>query len=564
MFNRPTATYPLGLEQDGKILRGALLEYHRDHPIIERLFDAPLETAEPVACVLAPIQELSPPLPRDRLRRALFVSGMSTEETLIRPLEVKLTKLRDIDAVLQFQAEPLIPYPIENALIDRWVMETASDHTTLSILSVRKDHLQNHLMFYESIKVEPEVVSCYPAALATFARYFAGITEPAFVIHLARKTISCLLVDNGKVLAAHAVPMGTESVLELAGTMPDDVVAAIDFSDPTQPEVQTLAANVDALRQAIVRAIFALTKQSKGKDIRKLLVSGEGASVGNLSAHLAQMLKKELVVPTPPKGSAVTLNELLTYAVPIGLAYSALPPPASADQINFRTGDFAYPNPWRRLKKPLALYIAAALALAFGLYALSATSATEREHEIHRHYLELLQTMNKSYRSFELELAGKTPTPELLAEPAKIPLHKLTPDQISTRLGVLQRQIESTPDGFPLQPDIPKVSDVLAWIGSHGKVTKVDPSTGQRLPLVNIEGFNYSMTKRPDKTKPKEHYQVKVDLEFTSPDSKSAREFYDALVEPNDIVDPKSEVSWSAGTGKYRVSFYLRDRTIYP
>lgn len=91
MFNRPTATYPLGLEQDGKLLRGALLAHHRDQPIIERLFDAPLEIAEPVACVLAPMQSLSPPLPRDRQRRALFISGMGTEETLIRPLEVKLT-----------------------------------------------------------------------------------------------------------------------------------------------------------------------------------------------------------------------------------------------------------------------------------------------------------------------------------------------------------------------------------------------------------------------------------------------------------------------------------------
>lgn len=564
MFNRPSATFPLGLEQDGKLLRGALLTHSKGKPVIERVFDAPLEIAEPVACVLAPIQSLSPPLPRDRLRRALFVSGMPTEETLIRPLEVKLTKVRDIDAVLNFQAEPLIPYPIENAVLDRWILGQEGDHTLLSVLSVRKDHLQNHLSFYESIKIEPEVVSCYPAALATFARFFADVSEPAFVVHLARKTISCLLVDNGKVLAAHAVPMGSEILLEPVRALSDEQITALDFNNPNHPDIQRLANAADALRQSIVRAVFALTKQSRGKEVRKLLVTGEGASVGNLSDHLAQTLKKDLVAVPVPQESVVTAQQLTTYAVPIGLAYSALPAPANADQINFRCGEFTYPNPWRRLKKPMALYIACSLLLAFGIYAVSASMTSDQEQVIKQKYLQLLESMGKNHRAFELEMQGKTATPELLEKPANIPLQKLTPADMEARLSTLQRQIDSTPESFPLQPDIPKVSDVLAWMSTHEKVVAVDPKTGARTPLIQLENFNYTMTKRPDKTKPKEHYQVKVDLDFTSPDSKSAREFYDSLVEPNDIVDPKGDVSWSAGQGKYRVSFYLRDRTVYP
>jgi type IV pilus assembly protein PilM len=564
MFDRPTATFPLGLEQDGKLLRGALLTHERGRPIVERVFDAPLEIAEPVACVLAPIQTLSPPLPRDRLRRALFVSGMPTEETLIRPLEVKLNKTRDIDAVLNFQAEPLIPYPIENAVIDRWILGTEGETTSLSVLSVRKDHLQNHLLFYESIKIEPEVISCYPAGLATFARYIAGVEGPTFVVHLARKTISCLLADNGKVLAAHAVPTGVEPILEGLRGLSNDQIAALDFNQSSQAEVQRLAASIDTLRQAVVRAVFALTKQLRGKDVRKLLVTGEGAFLGNIAAHLAHTLKKDLIVLEGIKKSALSPIQLATYAIPIGLAYSALPPPASADQINFRRGEFAYPNPWRRLKKPMALYIASSLLLAIGLYAVTGVVSTNHERVIKKQYLDLLQSMGKTYRSFELEMQGKAPTPELLEQPAAIPFQKLTTSQLEARLNALQKQVDSTPEGFPLQPDIPRVSDVLAWISSHAHVTKVESQTGKRHPLIQLDSFNYAMTKRPDKTKPKEHYQVKVDLEFTSPDSKSAREFYDALVEPNDIADPKSEVSWSAGQGKYRISFYLRDRTIYP
>ena len=72
------------------------------------------------------------------------------------------------------------------------------------------------------------------------------------------------------------------------------------------------------------------------------------------------------------------------------------------------------------------------------------------------------------------------------------------------------------------------------------------------------------MVKRPDKTRAKEHYQVRIEMEFSSPDAKQARDFYDALVAPNDFVDPKGEVKWTYAQGKYRISFFLKDKTFYP
>lgn len=555
MFDHPTATFPLGLELDGEFLRGALLTYQRGSPIIERLFTAPIESSpqEGASCTLNPLQTISPPLPRDRMRRALFITGLSTEETLIRPLEVKLTKVKDIDAVLEFQAEPLIPYPVENAVIRRWILGVQEGSSLLSILSIRKDHLEHHLSFYDSLKMEPEVVSTYPAGLAAFAKTFAGVKEPLFLIHLAHKTISCLLAENGKVLASHAIPTGAFF----------STIAALSPEKRDQLQFQTLppelATLFDPLRQSIIRAIFALTKQAK--DAKLLLVTGPGASLGSLSAHLAETLKKELVpLKTLPQFSS---SALLTHALPIGLASTALPLEGSADQINFRGGDFSYSNPWRRLKKPLALYISSTVLLALALVTLTNATISRRELRVKEQYAQLLNAMEKNHVSFELEMEGKTPSKELMSAPPKIALKNLSLDQLNARLFKLSQEITSTPDVFPLQPDVPRVSDVLAWLSSHTKAVKGEGSAS-RTGLVRIEGFNYSMTRRPDKTKPQERYQVKVDLEFTSPDSKSAREFYDALVEPNAFVDPQSEVSWSAGLGKYRVSFYLKDKTSYP
>ena len=102
MFEKPTATYSLGLEPSSKQLKGALLSVKGKRPKIERLFTTPLEFRENISAHHTILHTVSPPLPRDALRRALIVTGMTTQETLIRTLDIKLTKEKDIDAVLSF------------------------------------------------------------------------------------------------------------------------------------------------------------------------------------------------------------------------------------------------------------------------------------------------------------------------------------------------------------------------------------------------------------------------------------------------------------------------------
>ncbi len=83
-------------------------------------------------------------------------------------------------------------------------------------------------------------------------------------------------------------------------------------------------------------------------------------------------------------------------------------------------------------------------------------------------------------------------------------------------------------------------------------------------PLIQIESFNYSVTKRPDITKKLEKYQVKVEVEFNAMNATAAREFHDALLAPNPFIDPKGDVKWTSNKNLYKATFFLKDRTAYP
>ena len=536
MFERPSATYSLGLEVEGGTLRGALLTLKGELPFVERYFSVKFMMEEGgLPQHSNPLISVTPPLSKAVLNDSLMITGLTNEETLVRSLEVKLSKPKDVDAVLIFQAEPLLPFPLDNAILDRQFLGLEEGASQLTVFAARKDRLQMHLEFYHALGIEPESTSCYPAALGAFAKLVVDTSTPIFVLHLGRENAVCLLAHNGNVVASHALSPGIVDLVPHLSEHPDFEVIANTPDHPAAPALEIL-------RLSVGRTLYALTKQSQGEQIPNVLVTGEGANLGNLAHYLCASFNKKNLNPLAIPGCS--LEEMMRYAISIGLAIGGLA--GNANALNFRQAEQAYPHPWKRLKKPVGLYFFACIGIALLISFVGHFRSSYELHNLKEQFSKLLVGVDKNYDQFEAAYHKAT------GRPVVENFNKLSASDIQDRVGFIRETVQSTPLTFPLQPNTPRVSDILAWIASHPKAR------------IQIESFSYNMVKRPDKSKPKERYQVRVEMEFSSPEAKLARDFYDALVAPNDFVDPKGEVKWTYAAGKYRISFFLKDKTFYP
>lgn len=544
MLDKPIASHVLGLELDSSLLKGAALSYARGKVIIDSLFSIPLERDSSANENVKPLYIQPSNEELDAFtQKYLVATTIAANDILIRPLELKLKKEKDIDATLPFQVEPILPYPVENAILDRIFLAKTKEGSNLTILAVRKDHLAKNLEIWTGLGIEPEVLTAPPQALVHFANAFLATNAPTYILHIGTGSSLCLLCDEGKLIAAQAFEGGIGPLLPASGLT--------DLSD------SSIKPALEALKIEVTRTIYALNKQAKGRDVKEILVTGPGAIIEGLPELLCQSFGKPLITISEEKLPGIDRKELLNYAMPIGAALGALP--KSRDQINFRQQEYAYPEPWKRLKEPLMLYFLLSIGLAAALYFFGNAYASYRQSELKQEYLNLLEVMNKPYTSFETEFASKSRSGGN-SEEGPTPVAELTNDAIDLRLNLLEKEIQATPQIFPLQPNVPLVSDVLAWISTHPNFIGNSESEGQSL---HLENFSYNMVKRPEPTKKQEKYQVKVELEFSSLTPKMAREFHDALIAPNDIVDPKSEIKWTSNRDKYKTSFYLKDRTQY-
>lgn len=104
---------------------------------------------------------------------------------------------------------------------------------------------------------------------------------------------------------------------------------------------------------------------------------------------------------------------------------------------------------------------------------------------------------------------------------------------------------------YPLKPQAPTFSDLLAWISS------------QAPEGLQIDKIHYSYISMPTVKSPKERYVVQVDTTFLVDSVQVARLFHERLVTPNPFVVQDAHFVWQSSPAGYRTSFRLKDRVTY-
>ncbi|MFN4174838.1 MAG: hypothetical protein ACK4HV_07035, partial [Parachlamydiaceae bacterium] len=323
----------------------------------------------------------------------------------------------------------------------------------------------------------------------------------------------------------------------------DKPISEIDFLSEDIALAPALKEALEKYSREIKWMVLSELKQAKTP--YPLMILGEGATYKGLDAFLFQEMNLPFVEIKATEGMEMNLNLLRRFAIAIGSALTALP--NYPHPINFRQNEAEYPFPWRRYKATIGVFVGASLVLAAMIFLFGEAYMGYKEDLIKENYTDVLAEMGKHYAEFENKLNPHE---------SVMPIKDLSVDDLRARLISLNKEVESQPDLFPLMPQVPTVTDTLAWL-THLKEMQGPEGA------IQIDSFNYTLVKRPDNTKKNERYQVKVDLELSAPTPKMARELHTALIKPNDFIDPKGEVKWSASKNKYRTSFFLRDKTTY-
>ncbi|MDB6080762.1 MAG: hypothetical protein JWO53_34 [Chlamydiia bacterium] len=516
----------LGLVQDFKELFVASIQATPKKITINLLARLDLQSD------VKPLDILKEHLSEETLQKAIIATSFPTLKTLARPLELQLTKAKEIDAIIQFQIEPLLPYPITEAVLDKLLIAQNSQGTQFLVFSVQKPDLQEYINELAISEINPEIIAPKAVGLLHFVDLFLGSYEPRLIIDIYATETTCMLIERGLPLAIRSLPLGLEPV-----------------GESQENHLQNYSRELSRI---------ILSFQNLVDDIKSVPITFTGVSeqdplilslLGKLLGHRTEQPQK--LPANVTLGEGITLEECTAYAAPIGMALLKSPFQKEKYLINFRKEEFAYTRKWRRWKKDLILYLSFTIALSLTFYCIGELALAPDQVALQEKYGEFVALHDKTPEEIEEAFIKQ----EGLKKAN--PLHKLSPSDLQKRFAFIESKFNDPQDEIALHANVPRVSDLLAWLTTHPTIKIADSP-------FKLETLNYTLVHRPEKSRPKERYQVKVDLDFTCTSPLAARSLQEALNTPNLFIDPREEIRWSVQKGKYNASFILKDRTEYP
>jgi type IV pilus assembly protein PilM len=263
------------------------------------------------------------------------------------------------------------------------------------------------------------------------------------------------------------------------------------------------------------------------KEILSSLFPGQSLELSEIYQTRVKTSHSERGAPSQIGKSDLATHSIALYAVSIGLALDAIA--ADESSIQFRQREFIQEHTVQFRKKKAVYYLAFCLGAAL-LMSIGGSLI-----------------VSKKQRRLSESLQGYLP--QSLAKDAPS-----SAQQIEEKLLEWENSLRGQKNPFAFLPTVPKVSDVLAWLSAHPSFATEE---GGQKEGMEIKSLHYSLVKYPKIGDAASPYAAQMDLEFTSSIARNARDFHEALLKGDQIVNAKKEVKWQMQNQTYHASFEL-------
>ncbi len=330
----------LGIDIGARSVRGALLKTSLRTLETERYLEVPrmdlAPDSPPMAGVNAAIAELLASLPSapDGIIAAIDGSRISLRRVKIPEAARKRTQ-----EVLPFELDPLLPFPVDEAVVDYQEVEIRDGQLDLLTACVPEGVVEEALAQLAEVGLNPRELAVGAAALDGL---LATLNPPAgeawLLLDIGQNHTDVCVVRNGACELARTIDEGMEAI----------------------------RARPQAMKHNLSHSVMKY-RADGGPLISKVVVLGEGTEDPNLTGWIASVVGaegEELVLP-PAKGSITPASAVFGKAWALAARTSR-----KGKRLDLRRGRFAVPRGVSQLREHALLAAVCALALV-GSYVFS-------------------------------------------------------------------------------------------------------------------------------------------------------------------------------------------------
>lgn len=279
--------------------------------------------------------------------------GIANRWVKVRQAEVPALSAEEVRTSLRYEAQDVIPFAEEDAVVDfvvqdRFAGEDGGEFLRILVVAAQRQMVSMTLDTVRKAGLTPAHVDLTPFALVRALAPTPGPGVSESIVSVGAGLTNVVVHTGGTPRLVRMTPRASGAVTEnLTRTLGIDSEraealkrgAAVALADPqTAQAADLIASELNPLVQEIQGSLDYFTAQNDDVELRRVLLTGAGAKMAGLRARLATELRVPVEMSSPLEylklGKTGLNNEQLTaaaavMAAPVGLAMAPLAGPAT-------------------------------------------------------------------------------------------------------------------------------------------------------------------------------------------------------------------------------------------
>ncbi len=411
-INYGSARNPLGIDLGSSCIKAVQLRKSGRSARITGIYrmDIPREKAGRPSLELT-AETLKRLVDENKIQADRIVSSFPLSLAIVRNTVVPFRDTRKINQVIKFQAEPHIPFPIEEVVVDFHALGAAEeDKMPVIIVGAKKDLIAKHLEIFKESGLDPETVDI--DAFALFNNYLVRVGETAegsvALLDIGATKTLLVLIKDRKILLVRSINVGGDHITEAlqkelgidfkaAEELKKEKASAIKKDGLTGEEeaiCKAISPILNRLNREVDRSIRSISATLKGAAISKIYLSGGGVMLKDTVEFFAKELgcEAEYLCHLSPIEGSDTDEVMSGMSIATGLALQGLD--LGEKTIYLRREEYSYVGTLMKAKRRTIL-AAVLVACVIGLLAFNfGRSFIQKRGE----YTQLKQQLEQIYR----------------------------------------------------------------------------------------------------------------------------------------------------------------------
>jgi type IV pilus assembly protein PilM len=342
---------------------------------------------------------------------------ISSSLVIFKELKLPFINREKIEMVVGFEIEPLLPFPLRDAVVDFAIITQNSETKSSDILvtAIQKQHVSEHLSIFETAgitvdKITVDALSLY--SLYTAIPSYNSIEGGTALIDVGLHTTRIMLMIDSKLKMIRTLPKGIITVTKKAaadlGITPNEVMEklirfGLEAGEPSD-YAQKIEAAVGVLWDDINFTFASFTQQFLHSNaMTKIIMLGDGVLIKGFLASFAQKINS-----ATEEFSIESLQEIKRLHIPSDIVVSpitvvslsgVIETPVTQD-YNLEHVEFTKPN-YALLIKQLVVAIVLTVAILATLITHYSIQTSKLNKELAASQKEVLTELHNTFKNLD-------------------------------------------------------------------------------------------------------------------------------------------------------------------